>query len=103
MYLRDQFYRVVGIGLNYFDHAVETYKEKRKRMQAEQTKSQQQIREKGEIVIKLDLESSAFTISRLREVYNDKWKVLIDVIPLKEKQLHVGTSLLRPSGRTHSP
>ena len=72
-------------------------------MQAEQTKSQQQKREKGEKVMKLDLESSALTISRLREVYNDKWKVLIDIIPLKEKQLHVGTSLLRPSGRTHSP
>mgnify|MGYP006872263506 CR=1 FL=1 len=49
-------------------------------MQAEQTKSQQQKREKGEKVIKLDLESSALAISRLREDYNDKWKVVVDII-----------------------
>ena len=65
------FRSIYRIGLNHLDDTVETSREKRKRMQAEQTSSQQQKREKGEKAVKLGLEGKTRKLKQTVAHLND--------------------------------
>ena len=65
------FRSIYRIGLNYLDDTVETSREKRKRMKAEHTSSQQQKREKGEKAVKLGLEGKTRKLKQTVAHLND--------------------------------